>query len=62
MKFDTFITDNNITNAQAAHELGVLAESVRVWRKGKTIPLKPTIQKITDWSHGNVTILDWYGE
>jgi len=59
MKFVDFIQRTKRTEAQAADELGVSTECIRLWKLGKRIPRRRNMVEIRAWSRGKVTPNDW---
>lgn len=61
MHLKEFILDTRkITYADAARELDVSKQCVLLWVHGKAIPRREEVQKIYEWSDGQVTPNDFY--
>lgn len=60
MQFAEYLKKNNITQEEAAKELGVVQGVCSLWASGKRIPRPDKMAKITEWSGGEVTANDFY--
>jgi len=60
MKMEKYLKNNGFSLAAAAEDLEVTRQAVSLWEKGQRIPKKPQMQKIFDWSNGQVTAMDFY--
>ncbi len=61
MQLLEFIKDKQITQEQAAKELGVPQATVSYWVRGVKIPTPDNMKKIVEWSKGEVQPNDFYG-
>ena len=60
MKFSTYLTNKNITQEQAAKELGVTQATVSRWVQGDFVPSKELMLKIVAYTKGEVKPNDFY--
>lgn len=60
MKLKKYMETNEITLEKAASELGMTYENVRRYAAGLVIPRSNNMQKITEWSEGEVMPNDFY--
>ncbi len=59
MNFNDYLTSKNITTSQASKELKLSYETIRSYRVGIRRPELDGVQKIKQWSKGNVSFDDW---
>lgn len=60
MQFSEYLKENNITQEEAARQLGVGQGVCSLWATGKRIPRPDRMAKITEWSGGEVKANDFY--
>ena len=58
MQFKEYLKYNNISQKQAACELGTSEANVSRWCHGVR-PRYPMLHKIMEWSDGQVRVRDW---
>lgn len=59
MKFKSFLRLTGRTAGKAAIELGVRPETVSSWIQGHSVPSLRMSVKVSRWSNGAVSTLDW---
>lgn len=60
MKISQYLKNNGLSLADAAEDLKVTRQAVSLWEKGQRIPKKLQMQRIFNWSNGQVTAMDFY--
>ena len=60
MQFSEYLKEKNITQEQAAAELGVLQGVISMWVNGERLPRPENMKKIVEWSQGKVQPNDFY--
>lgn len=55
-----WLKENNITGAQFAEMLGVAQSAVSMWLTGERFPSRKNIQKIAEYTGGEVQPNDFY--
>lgn len=60
MQFSEYLKEKNITQEQAASELGVDQAQISYWARGIKLPNKENMKKIVEWSGGKVQPNDFY--
>lgn len=60
MKLKEYLQHKNISIEKASEELGFSYENVRRYTAGSVIPRPDNMQKIIEWSGGQVTPNDFY--
>lgn len=61
-KLKQFLKDNNMTQRAFAKTLNISEMAVYYYLKGKRIPNRDIMQKITELTNGYVTANDFFGE
>lgn len=59
MTIDNYIKLKRMTYKKAAEELGVHYTTIYRWIEAGTMPEKPMLKKISEWSEGAVTANDF---
>ncbi len=60
MTLTEYLSTNNLTQAAFAERVGVSAEAVNQWVKGKRFPRPESIMDIERETAGQVRVADWY--
>jgi transcriptional regulator with XRE-family HTH domain len=59
MLFGNWVEANNLTLTEVAESLGVATSTVHRYANGR-FPTLPMIKKITDFTNGDVSVVDLY--
>lgn len=64
-KLDRWLHDRRISNTQAAAQLGISREAIRLYRLpfgdvGRRVPRDDVLERIVTWTGGEVTAADFY--
>ena len=60
MQFSEYLKENNISQKQAAEDIGVIQSLVSMWVNGERLPRPENMKKIVEWSKGEVQPNDFY--
>ena len=59
-KLKQWLKEHNMTVAEFAKEIGVVQSCVSMWFSGERFPRPENMQKITEYTNGEVTPNDFY--